>query len=228
MERISLCTQICDRNEFLQQTLPTWIKFPCDEIVILDWPNNETAEDVVKHFQDPRIRLFKVLDDENYNINIARNTMIRHATGNVIFCIDADTLIFENLKDQLELNKTKFIQGMLLSEGFAHRWLSGTCMFYKDQWSTVNGYNEKFKGWGYDEKDFYERLEIAGFERKYWPKGTLEHINHNDNLRVANYIIKDVNKSLELNMRMANLNTWSINNHQHPLRTSEVTGNKSS
>lgn len=207
----SICTQICDRNSFLQQSLPTWLDQPAaNEIVIIDWPNKEFALDVTKLFHDPRIRLLQIQNDDIYNKSIARNLAVKESKSDWVLYVDADILIDDKI--QIELKEDEFVQGFQRPDGFQSGHRAGTALFSKDQYKSINGFDERMKAWGYEDEDFVQRLESAGYTRKSWMY-PLSHIDHDDSSRTTNFVIKDPSKSLARNRMLAEMDPWG-NKHE--------------
>lgn len=221
---LSICTQVQDRNFFLQQTLPTWLEYSCDEIVIFDWPEKEKAENVIKQFSDPRIRLIENQEDELYNINIARNIAIKNSSGEMIFLIDADTKILKTYPRKINIDKDVFIQGHFIEKkgGLETPGLSGTGIFWKYQFDEINGFDERMKGWGWDDADFWNRLVGSGNRRIDHPLNSLEHIEHGDELRMKPYINKDKADSYLKNKRLSEISPWSKNYKQTLFRLKKI------
>jgi hypothetical protein len=224
----SICTQLLDWNFGLIEALPTWINYPCDEIIIFDWGNGkESAKDVVDQFPDPRIKLLQGLDNKMpYNLSIARNTAIRMATGDLIFSIDSDVKIVKPIT--FKIADDEFMQGNRFTgrsfteeERISHHTflghkfglykiaLSGSCIFWKKHFNEINGYHELMKDWGYDDYDFYNRLmTMLNLNRVDFPNNALQHIDHSDDLRKQNYKTKDITISNINNERISKKFIW--------------------
>jgi glycosyltransferase involved in cell wall biosynthesis len=66
------------------------------------------------------------------------------------------------------------------------RWEIHGCnmAFWKKDAITVNGYNEDFKGWGPEDKEFIVRLSNAGIKKRFIKMGALVfHLYHPENLK---------------------------------------------
>ena len=51
--------------------------------------------------------------------------------------------------------------------------------FFKEDAIKVNGYNEDFEGWGYEDKEFVARLLVAGVKKRFLKMGGIVfHLHH--------------------------------------------------
>ncbi|MFW2136706.1 glycosyltransferase family 2 protein [Chryseobacterium sp. TY4] len=82
------------------------------------------------------------------------------------------------------------------------RWEIHGCnmAFFRDDAIEVNGYNEDFKGWGPEDKEFVARLLNAGKEKRFLKMGGLVfHIHHpinaKENLKKNEQIFEDAKKN---------------------------------
>jgi glycosyltransferase involved in cell wall biosynthesis len=229
---ISICTQLLDWNFAFKYAFPTWLKFPCDEIIVFDWGcGKESAYDVIKQYNDSRIKFIKGIDNIPYNFSIARNIAIKAAKNDLIFFVDSDVKILNNIPIEL-IKPNDFMQGCPLIGtpepnekiykynlmgkylGLYKNSLSGTCIFWKKHFEQINGYHEFMRGWGFDDEDFYTRLIKLGINRIDFPNNLLQHIHHNDNDRVKNFRIKNYGISDTYNKKISNMFNWS-NKYQH-------------
>jgi hypothetical protein len=211
---LSVVVQVCDRNSMLQQTLPTWINYSCDEIVIFDQPKKELAYDVVSQYlSDPRIKLIESLENIPYSLTKGRNVTIRNSTTDDILSLDADTKILPGMP-KLTLEDGFFYHGIhgVTTGGF----LQGCIMFKRSDFDKINGYNERLIGWGYDDDDFRFRLGNKLRSRPFPPY--LFHINHDDNLRTQSYTEKNKSNSWNSNCVSANEQPWTEKDKQMPFK----------
>jgi glycosyltransferase involved in cell wall biosynthesis len=241
--KISICTQLLDWNFGLREALPTWLKIPCDEIVIFDFNSGkESAKEIIDLNPDPRIKLYVPVQHLQYNQSIGRNIAINATTGDLIFYLDADVKIMKSINFS-NFDKTTFIQGCKsdgqrhileddtlyglyspvyeyilkdISYGLYATSLTGTSIFWKEQYLKVNGFDERMYGWGIFDHDFYSRLLTAGYTRKDFDKDTLQHIDHNNATRIKNFTIKNLNETNSDNIQIQTNNPWGPHLAQSP------------
>jgi predicted glycosyltransferase involved in capsule biosynthesis len=209
--------------------------------VIFDWGNGkESATDIIDQNPDSRIKLLVGLENLPFSMSISHNTAIRASKNDLIFFIDCDVKMLDITSlSQIKLQQNDFIQGcpfvgerekneIINHYRFLNKYLpglyrislSGTCMFWKEQFNKVNGYDERLEGWGYEDYDFYNRLALSGFTRLDFPENTaLQHIHHDDEERVKNFTIKDCNITNKQNKELTKISLWD---HQYQQRKMKV------
>ena len=73
------------------------------EVIIIDDGSTDNTENLVKKYQDKRIKYFK---NENHGIGYSRNFGINKAKGDYIFFLDSDDYLEENMLEEV-LNNIK-------------------------------------------------------------------------------------------------------------------------
>jgi glycosyltransferase involved in cell wall biosynthesis len=103
--KISLITTCKGRLEYLKRSIRTWLDLDYENygIIVVDYDcpdgagayieRNRTA--LLKHSKATTLSVVKVADRPYFNLNDARNRGIRTADGELIFLVDADTLILD-------------------------------------------------------------------------------------------------------------------------------------
>jgi glycosyltransferase involved in cell wall biosynthesis len=192
---ISVVVPVMNRSDRIIPCLSTWIdQNGIGEIVIVDWSstipirNDPNLEKFLKHW---KIRIIRV-NEEPYFISMSHslNVGIFHARGDHILKIDIDyQLKNKELLRSLErsqFNKHLFCGTIPNEENYDFH---GFCFFEKRYFTEINGYNENCRGWGFDDEDFYRRMEKIGLERVVIMNMNdfIYHMPHDDDLRVANY-----------------------------------------
>ena len=80
----------------------------------------------------------------------------------------------------------------------------GICTVKTSLFHKVRGFDESFRGWGYEDNDFMQRIEQYGAVFRY-DSNLVEMINHAPELRMQFYSAKDFMVSRNENMdRLAN------------------------
>lgn len=241
--KISICTQLLDWNFGLKEALPTWLNYPCDEIVIFDWGNGkESAKEIVDLYQDNRIKFAQGLEKIPYNKSVAHNVSVRLATGDLIFGIDADVKIIDlnmkfqnncfiqgcrfvgdinsiNLSDNDEMSD-RIYQYYFMDKklGLYNNSLAGTFICWRKHYDQINGFDERLHGWGGSDTDFFDRLGSSRVIRVDFPLNSLQHINHDNKKRVENLNIKSLSESNRINRRITNTSLWGKNFQQRKLK----------
>jgi GT2 family glycosyltransferase len=126
-----------------------------------------------------------------------------------VFYVDSDILIDDSFPEDLYVPRDSFYQGEV--EGIIATF--GCCIFLKEQFQKVNGFNETLVGYGYEDADFYRRLQLAGYKRMPIVRG-LSHIDHSDDLRGSQFDDKDIIRTALRNRVRAMGHTWGPSDKQ--------------
>jgi predicted glycosyltransferase involved in capsule biosynthesis len=86
----------------------------------------------------------------------------------------------------------------------------GLLMVRRSDFLSINGYNSRLHGWGWEDQDMISRLTLgAGLERIYCGHAT--HLSHDDQARIRNYPITDRWESRDRMFRQALANYDAAN-----------------
>ena len=191
---ISFITSCKGRLHHLKQSLPTWVSqngFEI-EVIVVDYDDPDNSFDYVSNLGNPIVKAVKAHDESGFfNLSKARNigALNTSDSSDIFFFIDADALLTsENfLKDHIGdvLVGGSFLNGWAYGDG------TGCCLIWKELFMRAKGYNENVSGWGFDDIDFYFRVEQMGFHQKPFIC-CIETIKHSDEERVAHYLNKDL------------------------------------
>ena len=208
--RLSFCTTVMNRFDHLQKTLQKNIEDNIDydncEFVILNYncPDPRTKNLMVKqlynYIENKRLKYFYYPDAKYYNMSHSRNMVFRLATGDILCSIDADNYIGKGFAHYINLamrNGNVFLRGP--SDG---RGLGGRICIKKQHFLKVGGYDERFVGWGEEDKDIANRLQLLGVKRKIiYAEKFLKSIQHPRNIRVQQF---PEDKKIPIESRIAN------------------------
>lgn len=184
---VSIITTCKGRLDHLKECLPTWLnqgQYKDFEIVVVDYACPENTADYIDSLQDIRVRAIRATDcGEYFNLSRARNIGAIESVGDVLFFIDCDTKLS---KDFVRYHVEKVLVDGSFLTGWFYGDATGSCIVHRRDCFDIKGYNEVVKGWGYDDIDFYKRLEARGIEQRGFHHG-IETIKHDDNDRVKHY-----------------------------------------
>uniref|UniRef100_A0A6C0FDF3 Galactosyltransferase C-terminal domain-containing protein n=1 Tax=viral metagenome TaxID=1070528 RepID=A0A6C0FDF3_9ZZZZ len=215
---ISLCCAAMNRWNMLSQSLPTWLKCnDINEILILDYGSTETIYSKLKQYNivDSRIKIINVIGVKSWCLSKAYNIAIYNATYNKIIKMDTDYLLINS----------NFFKEHILSQGmfYAGNWrnsrnenedhLNGFIYIYKHDFFYVNGYSEHILTYGRDDEDLYERLRLIKIKRNDIKHNYIEHIPHDDSLRIQEQQLNTKCCHDEI-IYNENIKQWSINDHR--------------
>lgn len=213
--QISLATQIKDRNALLEQSLPTWLVHPFHEIVIVDQPGKERAFNVIsKYLSDPRIKLIESTEALPYRVCIGRNTSLRNTESPFILHIDSDVKILDGFSINFGVQEKYYYHHVPVPN-----WgpLGGCILMARKDFNSINGYNERMLGWGYDDDDICLRLDELGIKSQHLPP-YFYHIDHGDDLRIQSYTEKSTAVMWNSNKKISIENKWTPQDKQRPLQ----------
>jgi glycosyltransferase involved in cell wall biosynthesis len=201
---ISIVTQTLNRNDLFAQALPSWLKLPVDEIIVLDWGTGpEKVLDVTGCYTDSRLKVFRCNTTERYNLNIARNIAVSLSSSKIVFLADSDIIIKENFNFALSEHE-------YAAHGIKPKEVYGSVLFHRWHFDALNGYNEFMQGYGPDDEDFYNRLKKFGVRQRRHISNSLIHLDHDDLSRTSEYALKSKALSARLNGEISMKYPWSI------------------
>jgi glycosyltransferase involved in cell wall biosynthesis len=102
MKKVSVIIPVYNVEKYIAETLQSVLAqtYPNFEIIIVDDESCDRSIEICQHFNDPRIR---IIHQKNRGLAGARNTGIRHATGDYIALLDSDDLwLPDKLEKQIE------------------------------------------------------------------------------------------------------------------------------
>jgi glycosyltransferase involved in cell wall biosynthesis len=195
---VSIVTRLKNRKEHLVQTLPTWLTKPVREIIIVDCGSKDgDIEEYVRYLDDERIKIVKY-HHKDFNRGKAWNKGIKAVTSSWFITLDCDMRLRSNPMDDLMVkldNDHNYYVPYNDMNDFTHApnppALFGICIVHKGQWKSVGGFREDLIGWGWEDIDFYDRLDKY-FRVVYTTPYPYEHIWHPDNFRFLNHSEKDL------------------------------------
>jgi hypothetical protein len=201
--KITAVFPVMNRNDHVVQTIPSWLA--CEEIhevVIVDWSSKiplHLDDRCTNIINNDKVKIIRI-EDEQYFLNpaLALNIGIDMSKYDNIIKADIDhKLINKNFIKILIRNSDPghFFCGTIPTKDCNCYW--GFSYFHRQDYEKTGGFNENLRGWGGEDVDFYDRLEELNVERTVVLniQDFIFHIDHGDNLRIANHEIKDMQKS---------------------------------
>ncbi len=178
---ISFIVTCKDRLEHLKQTLPLMIQQSFSEVIVVDYGCSQGTEQWVTESY-PTARVIKVSDDPEFCLARARNFGAAGARSDFVCFIDADSILKIDLGLWFEKHARSghYFRSPDRVDNFQ---LNGFLICEKKVFHQIGGYDEAHRGWGGEDKDIHERLEMSGLEIIDIPQNSLTCINHSDNLR---------------------------------------------
>jgi hypothetical protein len=194
--KISFCTVAMNRIHHVQNTL---IKNMTDnagdadkiEFVLMDYNSTDGLEAWVKkkctkYIEAGILKYYKTNDPAYFNRSHSRNMAFKLATGDIICNVDADNFLGEGFAEYVFEEFSKDNSIFLIANNRQKDTLGRVCVKKRDFYA-INGYNEEFEGYGFEDTEFYERLRKYDLKPVYFSqKEFLNVISHSDRERMAN------------------------------------------
>jgi len=207
---ISIVYACMDREKNLLESLDSWIDKTdkINEIIIIDWSSKMPLINNAKiqtHLNTKKIRLIRVENQNYFSMSRSYNLGFNLSSNKIILKLDAD---YKNLNcswinhlainDNNELDKYFVVGHYKFSES-----LSGFFLVNKKDFVH---YNENFQGWGYDDTDIYNRIQEKDILKVIFfnIKSYVQHLDHTDEDRTSNFLIKDKRESEKQNKLLSN------------------------
>jgi len=191
-ERLAVTTGSMNRLSHLRLALETWTKLvEPDKIVVVDWGSSSPLREALSDFTDERITIVRTEQSSWQN---SRCHNLEFCVASMLECdlvlrLDNDTLVDPRFFAHHPVDDRCFYAvncHTVPPELDDKRNLCGTIFAAVRHWRRANGYNERLTRYGYEDEDFYHRLEKQGLAWKECQLADLEHIPHSDESRLAN------------------------------------------
>ena len=161
---ISVVTTCKNRLEYLSESLPSYVALDVvSEVIVVDFdsdiPLSHSAE--LSRLSD-KVKILRVENRPTWKIGLAQNIGLSFVSNDIFIKVDSDVSILslDSYVKRIAKGELDYIRGM-----HAKGTSSGMIMSKKSIYEKVGGYNDWLFGWGYDDGDFYNRLNKAGFSR---------------------------------------------------------------
>ena len=201
---IVFCSTCKGRAQHIKQTLPQNLIDTADEpdvkFVIV---NYGSPDDLVDYLQQQhsnelasgRVVLYSYPEGGPFKMAHAKNMAHRLGIlegGDILVNLDADNYVGI---DFVPAVRAAFAQHgyeayMSIGEirkGITPRGVCGRIVVSAFAFLATGGYDETFETWSPDDKDFNQRLSLAGYTRVIMPESQLTCVRHNDKMRFKDY-----------------------------------------
>ena len=187
----SIITTCKGRLDHLKQSLPTMLRQPGAEVIVVDYACPEkTAAYVEKHF--PSAQVVRVEGEEGFSNWRARNRGAAVAKGDVLIFCDADTFLAEGALQVIADSVPEKSFGFFTRHSTAQfnrkglrlglNQLRGFQVVPAAAFRRLGGYDELLEGWGAGgDTDLEERLALFGLKGVKLGDGIIEDVLEHDN-----------------------------------------------
>lgn len=182
-DRITFSTTCMGRLDHLKQTLPELVKQPECQVVVVDYncPDG-TKHWVREHFDPAKVSVVEVTGRDRFDRSEAKNMGILGSSTEWVCLIDADILLSPDFVKQIQplLRAGHSLRSSSILEG-----TGGTFIAEKKALLDVGMHDPTFRGWGEEDDDLLDALHFAGIRADVYPDRLVDHIDHDDERRVA-------------------------------------------
>jgi len=201
MAFVTFITTCKNRLSHIQETLPLlFSEASNEEIIFVDYGCTQGSGNwVSEHY--PTVKVLRVNDDPEFCLPRARNMGGFLANTPWLFFIDGDIKVRSGFVEWIKKNaiKNSYYRASLLENNIRDKETWGSCLCTRNDFISIDGYDEAFRGWGGEDDDFYVRLSQLGIDQKAYPNSFIDVISHDDELRLDAYDIKQKNHHLLIN-----------------------------
>lgn len=195
--KVSFFTVCMNRLSFLQQTLPKNIKDNLDygnvEFVVLNYNSTDgmdrwMKENMSEYIEQGIVKYLKTSEFKYFLRSHSRNVAAKEASGEILCSVDADNFIGKGFAEFINQSFSKNDNiYMAVDETKTTKDCFGRVCFRKDDFVKLTGYDESMKGYGFEDFDLRNRLQLLGREEALIVnKEFLNAISHTDNERIMN------------------------------------------
>lgn len=180
------------RLDHLQATLPSLLRQPDYQVIVVDYDcPQDTKAWVGRHH--PEVRVVHVQPRPEFNASEARNRGALAATTEWLCFMDADVVVAPNFH--------KGVRPLLDTPCFVRfgRLTPGLSLCRREDFVSIGGFDETFRGWGCEDDDFLTRLRLHRVAEKAAPPQLVAIIDHSDERRMSHRAFRDRWLSLRIN-----------------------------
>jgi len=181
MAMMTLITTCKNRLAHLKETLPLMMTQSFSEVIVVDYGCEQGTSNWVAEAA-PGAKVVRVTDDPRFSPSRARNIGAASTTSDLLCFIDADVRLNIDIGKWAQENVKPHCFYVSGQPKVAE--LYGFLICSRSMFEQAGGYDEAYRGWGGEDRDLLERLEMAGHTRLQLPADALSAIHHGDELRM--------------------------------------------
>jgi len=177
---ITFVTTCKGRLDDLKQTLPRTAKQPRSCLIVVDYSCPQHAGEWVRA-NFPEVRVVSVPDKLSFDRSDAKNVGGIAVETPWLCLLDCDIVLNADFVKRVIplLQPNAILRSDQVVEG-----TGGTFLCTRDMFHRVGGHDPVFKGWGEEDEDLVDALKFAGGQLVYYPANLIQHLPHDDRLRV--------------------------------------------
>ncbi len=173
-DKITVCTTCKNRGEYLIQVLHTWKRL-FKNIIIVDWSSDVPVADLVR---DDTLHIVRIENEKFFEPAKAMNLAASYVMTEYVFFVNCDTRIYEI--DSILLEPRAFYIG---GKPPLHHCTVGNCLMSLEVFNKIGKFDKNIPCGGGEDSDLYNRLDFSGYDHRYFYPGSMDHIDHGDDIR---------------------------------------------
>ena len=183
---VTIVTASMNRTANLIRALPSWLRSPAVEVIVLDYTSTVPVEEALRKegIRDDRLRVVRVEGKERWHLSEAFNMAVAEVSEGFVLKLDADIVLSKIDFQALAKNKRVFITGDWVNVDPSQMYTNGSLFCHVEHLKALGGWDRRIRTYGWEDSDLYERLTALGLERAYFPKNFIHHLNHSDTERM--------------------------------------------
>jgi hypothetical protein len=168
---VSICTVSMNRLHHIQKTLPVNLKendSPGVNFILLDYNSSDGLEEYIRdnfsqEIKSGKLVYYRYKQALSFNHAHSKNMVFRLAEGDILCSVDADNYAGRSFGKFVQ--DTFATQSNVCLTGLNNKWVgdaSGKLCVSKGDFMGVTGFDESFKGYGFEDFDIVNRLQLNG------------------------------------------------------------------
>jgi len=188
--KVSYCTTCRNRAHHLKITLPSNLHHahPGDEFVVVDYGSEDRLGDWIRREYCAELRVglllyARVEEMSEFIPPHAKNIAHRLGSGEVLCNLDADNCVGDGFGDWLRQMFAAHESAVTGAESHGVGGGFGRIAMRREDFLRLGGYDERMRGWGYEDDDLVLRARAFGLHKLVTPPRLLHWLQHADDQR---------------------------------------------
>jgi FkbM family methyltransferase len=169
-----------NRLDHLKRTLPNLTQQAKIDLIVVDYGCEQGSGSWIRE-NFPKVKVVLVSDDPIFSLSRARNIGALHAKTETLVFLDADTLINFDISEWIKNNISE--NEFYTVDSSRDASLAGILIVGRSDFLKLGGYDEVFRGWGWEDTELIARLKKTGLRHLKIQQRNISSIPHDDSLR---------------------------------------------
>lgn len=196
-------------RETLPENILLNIEYENLEFILLDYNSTDGLENwvkakMLKYLESGKLKYFRTNDPKYFSLCHSKNVASVLSTGEIIGIVDADNYTGQGyaqwINNVFEKEGDQAVTTTIHKTFIPYRDTGGKVAYHRDLFYKTRGFDESFVGYGFDDVDFINRLELNGGKRIYIDSSDyLRCLNHSNIERLSkNFIMSNIEEIYKL------------------------------